>query len=149
MLLAVLERRVRLPVGAHDVYVSVVGGVRLGEPGVDLGICLAVASAMTNRPLPADLVACGEVGLGGELRQVSQTQRRLSEAARLGFAQAMVPASAPGAASGLRMIRVGTLPQALRAAGLLTDVAHPSASNNSAHGAVNNTAILQLVEPGA
>ena len=71
MLLAVLENRAGLPSGAADVYVSVVGGVRLAEPGADLAICLALASAMSGKALPDGLVACGEVGLGGELRQVA------------------------------------------------------------------------------
>ena len=119
MLLAVLERRARLSVSAHEVYASVVGGVKLTEPGVDLSRCLAVASAMMNRPLASDLVACGEVGLAGEIRQVSQTQRRLNEASRLGFAKAIVPANAPDSASNMRITRVSTLAEALRAAGLI------------------------------
>ena len=119
MLLAVIERRARLPVAQHEVYVSVVGGVKLTEPGVDLALCLAIVSAMLGRPLAADLVVCGEIGLAGELRQVAQTQRRLSEAARLGFARAIVPASAPDSASGIRVNRVSTLAEALRAAGLI------------------------------
>jgi DNA repair protein RadA/Sms len=142
MLLAVLERRARLPVGTHDVYASVVGGVRLSEPGVDLGLCLAVVSALTNRPLAADLVICGEVGLGGELRQVSQTQRRLSEAVRLGFRTAIVPASAPPSSTGLRLLRVHTLAEALRAAGMLPESAHPASGRGSAVPAVH------LVESG-
>ena len=121
MLLAVLERRARMPVGAHEVFASVVGGVKLTEPGVDLSLCLAIVSAMVNRPIPADLVVCGEVGLAGELRQVAQTPRRLAEAARLGFARALVPSTAPDGPSGFRVIRVGTLPEALRAAGLIGD----------------------------
>ena len=121
MLLAVLERRARMPVGAHEVFASVVGGVKLTEPGVDLSLCLAIVSAMVNRPIAADLVVCGEVGLAGELRQVAQTPRRLAEAARLGFARALVPATAPDGPSGFRVIRVGTLPEALRAAGLIGD----------------------------
>ena len=119
MLLAVLERRARLSVSAHEVYASVVGGVKLTEPGVDLSLCLAVASAMMNRPLASDLVACGEVGLAGEIRQVSQTQRRLSEASRLGFGKAIVPANAPDSAANMRITRVSTLAEALRAAGLI------------------------------
>lgn len=94
MVLAVLERRVQLPVANLDVYALAVGGVRVNEPGADLALGLAVASALRGRPAPPDLVACGEVGLGGELRQVAHT-RRLAEAARLGFKRAMVPYSAP------------------------------------------------------
>ena len=119
MLLAVLERRARILVATHEVYASVVGGVKLTEPGVDLALCLAVVSAMTNRPLAADLVVCGEVGLAGELRQVAQTQRRLSEAARLGFGRAIVPASSPDSGAGIRVTRVSTLAEALSAAGLI------------------------------
>ncbi|HRE00528.1 MAG TPA: DNA repair protein RadA, partial [Ilumatobacteraceae bacterium] len=118
MLIAVIERRARLPVAAHEVFVSVVGGVKLTEPGIDLGLCLAIASAMIGQPLPANLVACGEVGLAGELRQVSQTHRRLGEASRLGFATAIVPASAPEHSGPIRVLRASTLPEALRLAGL-------------------------------
>jgi DNA repair protein RadA/Sms len=118
LLLAVLQRRVRLPTGEQDVYASTVGGVKLVEPGLDLGVCMAVVSAMTDRPLPADLVVFGEVGLGGELRQVGQAPRRLTEAARLGFARAIVPARSPDSME-IRTDRVHTLAQALAAAGLL------------------------------
>ncbi|MEZ5219622.1 MAG: DNA repair protein RadA [Ilumatobacteraceae bacterium] len=95
LLLAVLERRAEVPVGSADVFVSAVGGVRLVDPGVDLGVALAVVSSAVDRWLPADLVVCGEIGLGGELRQATQTRRRLAEAARLGFRRAIVPSSAP------------------------------------------------------
>lgn len=122
MLLAVIERRARVPVAQHEVYASVVGGVKLTEPGVDLALCLAIVSAMMNRPLAADLVTCGEVGLAGELRQVSQTQRRLNEAARLGFTRAIVPASAPPGEYTINVTRVSTLPEALRAAGLIGEL---------------------------
>jgi DNA repair protein RadA/Sms len=78
-------------------------------------VALAVASSFTERPVPGDLVACGEVGLGGELRQVHRTDRRLAEAARLRFATALVPRSAPDAPAGLRMIRARTLTRAVAA----------------------------------
>jgi DNA repair protein RadA/Sms len=119
LLLAVLERRGGLPVGHHEVYASAVGGVRLTEPGADLGICLAIVSSMTMRPLPADLVVLGEVGLAGELRQVAHTPRRLGEAARLGFARALMPANGPRVAPGLRAERVSTLAEALAVTGLV------------------------------
>jgi DNA repair protein RadA/Sms len=93
MLLAVLERRARISLAQHEVYASVVGGVRLSEPGSDLGLALALVSAATNTPAPADLVVCGEIGLGGEVRSVAQTSRRIAEAARLGFSKAIVPAT--------------------------------------------------------
>ncbi len=119
MLLAVLDRRARMSLTAHEVFVSVVGGVKLTEPGVDLSVCLAIASALSSRPLASDLVVFGEVGLAGELRQVSQTQRRLNEAARLGFSRAIVPVNAPDSSSNIRVTRVATLAEALRAAGLI------------------------------
>ncbi|MDP4703190.1 MAG: DNA repair protein RadA, partial [Ilumatobacteraceae bacterium] len=72
LLLAVLERRARISLAGHEVYASVVGGVKLAEPGADLGLCLALVSAVVNKPLPADLVVIGEVGLAGEVSQVSQ-----------------------------------------------------------------------------
>jgi DNA repair protein RadA/Sms len=118
MLLAVLDQRAGLTCASADVYASAVGGVRLAEPGVDLGVCLAVASAMTGRALPADLVALGEVGLAGELRQVAQTPRRLGEAARLGFRQALIPASSRLQVPGIELTRVATLAQALVAVGI-------------------------------
>ena len=127
LLVAVLSNRVGLPFVDRDVYASVVGGVRLGEPGSDLGICLALASALTSTAVPGDLIACGEVGLGGELRQVAQTPRRLAEAARLGFRRAIVPASAPEAAGDLELVRVTSVAEAVRAAGLSELAAGPSA----------------------
>jgi DNA repair protein RadA/Sms len=76
MLLAVLERRARISLSGHEVYASVVGGVKLTEPGADLGMCLALVSAVSNIPLPADLVVIGEVGLAGEVRQVGHLDSR-------------------------------------------------------------------------
>ena len=118
LLLAVIERRARVEVYSHEVYASVVGGVKLSEPGTDLGLCLAIVSAILNKPLPSDLVVIGEVGLAGEVRQVSQIQRRLTEASRLGFARAIVPDSAPAKTDGMSVMRVGTLSEALAHAGL-------------------------------
>ncbi len=112
LLLAVLDRRAGLVTGSSDVYASAVGGVRVSEPGADLAVSLAVASAVLGRPIPADIVAVGEIGLGGELRQVAQTQRRLAEAGRLGFARAVVPHSAPGDLP-VDAIRVGSLREAV------------------------------------
>jgi len=87
MLLAVLERRGRLPLSASDVYVSTVGGIRVVEPGADLAIALAVASAARDVPLPQDLAAVGEISLAGEIRPATAARRRAAEAARLGFAR--------------------------------------------------------------
>ena len=118
LLLAVLERELHLKLANTDVYALAVGGVRVVEPGADLGLALAVASSAYNRPLPDQLVACGEIGLGGELRLVGQTPRRLAEAARLGFTTAVVPASAPDPPPGVRVLRAATLAEAIDLVGL-------------------------------
>ena len=91
MLLAVIEKREGMRLGMHDVFVNVAGGVRLDEPAVDLGVLAAVASSFRDVPADTGTVCIGEVGLGGELRTVSQIEVRLREAARLGFKQAVVP----------------------------------------------------------
>jgi len=119
MLLAVLGERANIPFGTSDVYVSAVGGVRLDEPGTDLATCLALASARAGVAVAPTLVACGEVGLGGELRQVGQTPRRLAEAARLGFTHAIVPASAPNGVPGIEVRRVASLAEAIALAGVM------------------------------
>ena len=113
LLMAVLAQRVGVAFGTADVYASAVGGARIDEPGADLPLALALTSSLTGNALPANLVAVGEVGLGGELRQVSQMQRRLAEASRLGFTRAVVPASAPEAPDGIRLLRAGTLADAV------------------------------------
>lgn len=118
LLLAVLEQRVGLATSNVDVYALAVGGVKVTEPGIDLALGLSVASSLTGIALPGDLVACGEVGLGGELRQVAHTPRRLSEAARIGFRQAVVPFSAPEPPPGIDVIRVGTLVDAVDRLGM-------------------------------
>jgi DNA repair protein RadA/Sms len=118
LLLAVLERRARISLAGHEVYASVVGGVKLAEPGADLGLCLALVSAVVNKPLPADLVVIGEVGLAGEVRQVAQVGRRLAEAARLGFTRAIVPASTSTKVDGIRVEGAATLTEALALAQL-------------------------------
>ena len=119
LLLAVLERRAGIDPGALDVYATVVGGAQATEPAADLPLALAIVSAVVGRPLGSDTVALGEVGLGGELRQVTGTGRRLMEAARLGFRRAVVPASTPGLPDGIELVRVATLAEAVAAVGLL------------------------------
>jgi len=109
---------VKSPVQKHDVYASVVGGVKLSEPGTDLGLCLAVLSAISNKPVPPNVIAFGEVGLGGEVRQVPHASRRLAEAARLGFAKAIVPAKSPDVDVDIKIERVATLREAMQALGL-------------------------------
>ncbi|HEX2042432.1 MAG TPA: DNA repair protein RadA [Acidimicrobiales bacterium] len=116
LLVAVLEKRVGADLGRSDVYALAAGGVRVVEPAADLALSLAVVSSHAGVALPADLVACGEVGLGGELRQVPQLERRLVEAARLGFGRAIVPAGSPQPPAGISALRAGTLAEAVRAA---------------------------------
>ena len=118
LLLAVLERRAGVRVCDQDVYASVVGGVRLTEPATDLPIALAVASAATERRIPEGVVVTGEIGLGGEVRQVAHAKRRLGEAVRMGFERAIVPAATPDV-DGLHLVRVRTLVEALQAAGVV------------------------------
>ncbi|HJO99162.1 MAG: DNA repair protein RadA [Actinobacteria bacterium] len=120
LLLAVLERRVCLDLSGVDVYATAVGGVQVTEPGSDLPLALAVVSAATNRCMAAQVVACGEVGLGGEVRQVAGLERRLHEAHRLGFHRAILPASSPEPPAGMTAVWVATLADAVAAAGLST-----------------------------
>lgn len=91
LLMAVLEKRVGLQLGGCDAYVNLAGGMRLGEPAIDLGIVLAIASSYKNMPLPEDTIIFGEVGLVGEIRRVSQGDQRIKEAEKLGFKTCILP----------------------------------------------------------
>ena len=91
LLIAVLTRRAGLPLGNFDVFVNVAGGIKISEPGADLAIALAIASAFADKPINPKAVAIGEVGLLGELRVVGQLDKRLKEARRLGFSQPVAP----------------------------------------------------------
>jgi DNA repair protein RadA/Sms len=91
LLVAVLERRAGLDLGDKDIYLNVVGGMRVEEPGVDLGIASAIASSHLNRPLASDLVLFGEIGLSGEVRGIPRVQPRLREAHRMGFQRCLLP----------------------------------------------------------
>jgi len=96
LLIAVLTKRVGLRLSNQDVFVNVVGGLRVNEPAVDLAVAVAIASSLYNRPVQSDLAMFGEVGLAGELRSVGQPERRLREAAKLGFGRVLVPRAAEG-----------------------------------------------------
>ena len=117
MVQAVISARMRIALMGQDVFVSTVGGVRIGEPAADLAITLALASAALETPLPPRMVAFGEVGLSGEVRPVPGLGRRLAEAARLGFTTAAVPlggtVSVPVPA-GLKVIEIGQVVEAVR-----------------------------------
>ena len=150
LILAVLDRRVGLSIGGGDVHASAVGGVRLHEPGADLAVALALVSAATGRPVAPDLVASGEIGLGGELRQVGQTARRLSEAARLGFRTALVPLSAPAAPEGVVALRAATLAEAIELAGCgFGRAGAPPATMRAAPARPAEVVALRAVEGGA
>ena len=92
LILAVLEKRIGLRLGGFDVFLNAVGGVRLDEPAVDFGVAAAISSSMHNATVPENTVLIGEVGLGGEIRTVPQLEKRIHEAAKLGFARAFLPA---------------------------------------------------------
>jgi len=94
MIIAVLSSRLRIPLGKADVHVNIVGGIKLREPAADLAIALAIFSAAKNQPLPADLCAFGELGLGGELRTVRASDRRITEAIRFGLKRVVSPPDA-------------------------------------------------------
>ena len=119
LLIAVLGRRAGVPLGSHDVYANLAGGIDVAEPGLDLPIALALASSLRDRPIDHSTVAIGEVGLLGELRAVRGLDRRLREAARLGYRRAIVPADEREPATGvggLEVVRVATLRDAVAAA---------------------------------
>ena len=103
LLLAVLERRVGVAFGQLDVFVNVVGGIRLREPASDLAIAVALVSAALDSPVGEHVAFIGEVGLGGELRGVPRMERRLAEAERQGFGTLFVPAAAAPAAPDARI----------------------------------------------
>jgi len=115
VLLAVLERRVGLRLGRHDVFVTVTGGLTLDEPGTDLGLALAVASSYRSRPVLEGTLAVGEVSLSGELRRVSRVDARVREAAQIGFVRAGVPRVQADEAKGcgLEVTPLATLREAI------------------------------------
>lgn len=93
LLIAVLEKRAGLPLGNQDVYLNIVGGIRINEPALDLGIVLAASSSFRNIAVPNDTIAIGEVGLTGEVRSVNMIEKRLKEAEKLGFKKCIIPES--------------------------------------------------------
>jgi DNA repair protein RadA/Sms len=115
MIVAVLARHGAVPLGQADVFVNVAGGLRIDEPGADLAVALAIASAAKGTPVPAATAAFGEIGLTGRLRPAAQAERRLEECAKLGLATAIVPAATKGR-RGLEIKAVDTLKQAIGAA---------------------------------
>jgi DNA repair protein RadA/Sms len=117
MLLAVLERRVGLRVGQYDVFVNVVGGVRVDEPAVDVGMALSIVSSLQDSAVDPRVVAVGEVGLGGEIRMVGQMEKRIAEAGKLGFKRCILPRSNVKLRNGeIELVEVESVEQAIKAA---------------------------------
>jgi DNA repair protein RadA/Sms len=112
---AVLARRAGIGLGSHDVYANLAGGLAADDPGLDLAVAIALASTFRDRPVAAGTVAIAEIGLLGELRSVGGLERRLREAARLGFTRALVPPGrgAPPAIPGIALVTVRTVREAL------------------------------------
>ncbi|MBU6424032.1 MAG: DNA repair protein RadA [Chloroflexi bacterium] len=120
LLLAVLGKRAGLSLGQHDVYVNLVGGLRVREPATDLAVAIAIASALRDRPADPRAVFVGELGLGGEVRRVQRLGPRLREAERLGFERAIVPAASARDLDGtpLEIVAVKDLREAVQRAGV-------------------------------
>jgi DNA repair protein RadA/Sms len=132
MISAVLAKRAKLYVTNFDIYLSTVGGMRLTDPSSDLAVAIAMASAYRDRPLPSTTVVIGELGLAGDLRRVPGMERRLAEAARLGFTTALIPHGVKSVPGGMCAMQAKTLNGAL---GLLQEIA------------VKSTCEHQLMEP--
>jgi DNA repair protein RadA/Sms len=116
MIVAVLGRHARVALGSADVFVNVAGGVRVDEPGADLAVALAIASAAKGAPVRESCAAFGEIGLTGSLRAAAQAERRLEECAKLGLAAAIAPSGTPSARGKLNVLRADTLRKAIEAA---------------------------------
>lgn len=116
LLMAVLEKRVGLPLSNYDAYVNIAGGIRMNEPAVDLGIVMAVASSYKNKPVPEDLIVFGEVGLSGEVRAVTMPEQRVAEAKKLGFKTCVLPEvclKSVGRVEGIEVVGVKSVTQAM------------------------------------
>lgn len=109
VIIAVLQKHAELPIAKHDVYASVIGGLRVDDPGTDLAVALAVHSTHSGFILPADVVAVGELGLSGEVRKATHIQKRLMEAKRMGFNKAIVPEKTADGPAGMELIKAKTI----------------------------------------
>lgn len=116
LMIAVLEKRARINLSNFDIYVNIAGGLRIDETAIDLGLCAAIVTGRSDNPIPSDMIFIGEVGLGGELRSVSQLEKRLSEAKKLGFNTAIVPKNSLKGIKkpeGMAVLGVSSLPEAM------------------------------------
>lgn len=116
LLMAVLEKRVGLPLSNYDAYVNIAGGIRMNEPAIDLGVVMAVASSYKNKPVAEDMIVFGEVGLSGEVRAVTMPEQRVAEARKLGFKTCVLPEVCVkniGHAEGIELVGVKSVAQAM------------------------------------
>ena len=116
LLMAVLEKRVGLPLSSYDAYVNIAGGIKMNEPAADLGIVIAIASSYKNKPVSEDTIVFGEVGLSGEVRAVTMPEQRVAEAKKLGFKTCVVPevsVKSIGRVEGIGVIGVRSVNQAM------------------------------------
>ena len=133
MITAVLAKHMRLPVSNHDLVISVTGGLDINEPAADLAIALAIASSMMDRPVDQTVAVAGEIGLSGELRSIPRADRRVAEAARLGFASCIIPDAAgdAGKPGSLKVVRPANIAEAVRFALKAPDGASGAGSGTS------------------
>ncbi|MEW6061972.1 MAG: DNA repair protein RadA [Bacteroidota bacterium] len=117
MVLAVLDKRVGINTGAHDVFVNVAGGIRIDEPAADLGVATSIVSSLRDIPVDSQTVAIGEIGLGGEIRTIAHCDKRVQEAAKLGFKAIIIPktnAKKMKSSNGITIIGVETIQEAMK-----------------------------------
>ena len=116
IVLAVLEKRAEIKTAALDVFINIAGGIRAGEPAIDLPMALSVASSYKNRPIAGDVACAGEIGLAGEIRAISQVEARVREGAKLGFTKGVIPSNNANKierVDGIELIGVSSVDEAL------------------------------------
>lgn len=116
LLMAVLEKRIGLPLSNYDAYINIAGGIKMNEPAIDLGIVMALASSYKNRPIDEKMIVFGEVGLSGEVRAVNMPEQRVSEAKKLGFETCILPAVSKNMVKeikGIKIVGVKTISDAI------------------------------------
>jgi DNA repair protein RadA/Sms len=121
LLIAMLEKKANIRLSNQDVYVNVVGGMKLDEPSADLGIALAIVSSSLNIPLPKDMIAIGEIGLTGEVRAISSIEKRVKEAEKLGFKTCIIPEASRKQLKykgNINIISVSNIAEAIKTCGL-------------------------------
>ena len=117
LLMAVLEKRIGLPLSGYDAYVNIAGGIKMNEPAADLGIVMAIASSYKNQPIAEDTIVFGEVGLSGEVRAVTMPEQRIAEAKKLGFKTCLLPEvclKSVGKVEGIELIGIKSVVQAMK-----------------------------------